>query len=56
MMSVMLMLGNVELEHKIVELQVFRPAEREYFIDNLLARIHSIIDMNLVDRPCAMGV
>jgi len=30
--------------------------EREFFIDNLLIRIHSIIVMLLVDRPCAMGV
>jgi hypothetical protein len=30
--------------------------EREFFIDNLLARIHLIIEMILVDRPCAMGV
>jgi len=30
--------------------------EREFFIDNLLFRIHSIIKMNLVDRPGAMGV
>jgi hypothetical protein len=30
--------------------------ERELFIDNLLARIHSIIEMILVDRPCTMGV
>ena len=28
--------------------------EREFFIDNLLARIHLIIEMILVDRPCAM--
>jgi len=33
-----------------------RDAEREFFIDNLLVRIHLIIVMNLVDRPCAMGV
>ena len=32
------------------------PAEREFFIDNLQVRIHSIIEMVLVDRPCAMGV
>ena len=31
-------------------------AEREFFIDNLLVRIHLIIEMILVDRPCAMGV
>ena len=30
--------------------------EREFFIDNLLVRIHFIIEMILVDRPCAMGV
>ena len=31
-------------------------AQREFFIDNLLVRIHFIIEMILVDRPCAMGV
>ena len=30
--------------------------EREFFIDNLLVRIHLIIDMILVDRLCALGV
>jgi len=30
--------------------------EREFFIDNLLVRIHLIIEIILVDRPCAMGV
>jgi len=30
--------------------------QREFFIDNLLVRIHLIIKMFLVDRPCAMGV
>jgi len=30
--------------------------EREIFIDNLLVQIHLIIQMILVDRPCAMGV
>ena len=30
--------------------------ERELPIDNLLVRIHSRIEINLVDRPCAMGV
>jgi len=30
--------------------------ERDFFIDNLLIQIHSIIDMTSVDRPCAMGV
>ena len=31
-------------------------AEREFFIDNLLVRIHFIIEMISVNRPCAMGV
>ena len=30
--------------------------EREFLIDNLLVRIHLIIEMILVDRPCAMGI
>ena len=30
--------------------------DREFFIDNLLVRIHLIIEMILVDRPRAMGV
>ena len=31
------------------------PREREFFIDNLLVRVHLIIEMILVDQPCAMG-
>ena len=30
--------------------------EGEFIIDNLLVRIHLIIEMILVDWPCAMGV
>ena len=30
--------------------------ERGFFIDNLLARIHSIIEIILADRPCTMRV
>ena len=30
--------------------------EREFFIDNLMVRIHLIIEIILEDRPCAMGV
>ena len=33
-----------------------RQEEREFLIDNLLVRIHLIIEMVLVDWPCAMGV
>jgi len=28
----------------------------ESFLENLLVRIHFIIEMILVDRPCAMGI
>ena len=30
--------------------------EKQLFIHNLMVRIHLIIVMILVDRPCAMGV
>ena len=30
--------------------------DRVFFIDNLLVRIHVIIEMILVDRPCVMGL
>jgi hypothetical protein len=30
--------------------------EREIFIDNLLVRVHWIIEMIAVERPCAVGV
>ena len=33
-----------------------RGREREFFIENLLVRIHLIIETILVDRPRAMGV
>ena len=38
--------------------QIPQPAttrEKEFIIDNLLVRIHEIVEMILVDRPCAMG-
>ena len=40
---------------KIVLVMNWVDAEREFFIDNLLVRIHLIIKTTLVDRPCAMG-
>ena len=30
--------------------------EREFFIEFLVVRIHLIVEMILVDRPCAMGI
>ena len=32
------------------------PPKRNFFIDNSLVRIHLIIEMILVERPCVMGV
>ena len=36
--------------------ELYGPSQREIFIDNLMVRDHLIIEMILVDRPCAMGV
>ena len=33
-----------------------RERERDFFVDNLLVRIHLTIQMILADQPCAMGV
>jgi hypothetical protein len=33
-----------------------REREREFYIDNLLVRMHFIIETILVDRPCSMCV
>ena len=30
--------------------------ETAFFVENLLVRIHLIIEMILVDRPCAIGI
>ena len=42
------------LIHQEIALKFILPAEREFFIDNLLVRIHLIIKMILADRSCAM--
>ena len=36
--------------------RVLLQRKRELFIDNLLVQIHLLIEMNSVDRPCAMEV
>ena len=38
------------------ELRGALQALREFSIDNLLIRIHLIVEMILEDRPCAMGI
>ena len=30
--------------------------ERDIVVDNLLVRVHWIVEMIVVERPCAMGV
>ena len=42
--------------HTLLHLRSRNPSEREFFTDNLLDRMHLIIEMILVDLPCAMGV
>jgi len=32
------------------------PTDREFVFDNLLVRIHLIIELIIVEWPCAMGV
>ena len=56
--------GHFPFCHNVLENMHFTQTERtasqadekEFSIDNLLVRIHLIIEMILVDRPCAMGV
>ena len=48
--------GLAVLEALVCDPHASHFRERELFIDNLLFRIHIIIEMILVDRPCAMGV
>jgi len=44
-------------EHNLPRVErLLSEVEREFIIDNLLVRIHLIIEMILVDRPRAMGV
>ena len=33
-----------------------RSVQRDFFLDNLLVRIHLIVKMSLVDRPCDMAI
>ena len=42
--------------HRRIPLDQHVLPERDFFIDNLLVRIHLIVVMILVDRPCATGV
>ena len=49
-------LGGGYLLARDEESGVVELVEREFFIDNLLVQIHSVIEMILLDRPCAMGV
>ena len=48
--------GGRHLQSTFGRSRAYAHRDREFFIDNLLVRIHLIIEMILVDRPCAMGV
>ena len=52
------MVGNGErvFSDRVWTDKIFDLRARDFFIDNLLVRIHVIVEMILVDRPCAMGV
>jgi hypothetical protein len=50
------LLARVRRERDAISLMGPLSREGELFIDNLLVRIHLIIEMILVDRPCAMEV
>ena len=43
-------------EHDAIERHDQIEAKQEFCMDELLVRIHSIIERILADRPCAMGV
>jgi len=52
----MFLMGEVPLYGVAVSYERVTPVKREFFSDNLLVRIRLILEMILVDRPCAMGV
>ena len=49
-------MSEVPLYARQIATFIFLSAENEFFIDNLLVRIHLIIEIILVDRHRAMGV
>ena len=46
----------MDMAHHHADGTVHAHPEREIFIDNLLVRVNWIIEMIVVERPCAMGV
>ena len=51
------MLGDaVDGAHRAASQVDLHTRETEFFIDNLLVRLHLNIEMILVDQACAMGV
>ena len=49
-------LSALTLEPHTVDIPFADSREREFFIDNLLVQIHSIIEMIVADWPRAMGL
>ena len=47
---------NLTLARAAIVDQVPAAREREFFVDSRLVRIRLIVEMILVDWPCAMGV
>ena len=54
------LMGEVPLQpadtiHRLLSRASRQSLKKEFFVDNLLVRIHSLIEMNMVDRSFAMG-
>ena len=47
---------SVRQLHLPLQQTLTNPGEREFCIDNLLVRVYFIIEMILVEQPCAMGL
>ena len=57
LLELLLHAAHVGALHRSEDPQLFgHLPEREFFIDNLLVRIHLIIEIIVVDWPCAIGV
>ena len=47
---------HLQIQRIADQLAYSQTGESEYFIDNLLVQIHLIIEIVLVDWPCATGL
>ena len=44
-----------DTSHRLLPLASKQFVQKGFFVGNLLVRIHSLIEMDLVDRPFAVG-